>query len=124
VETWLVRIAVNLARDHLRSRRRAFWSMLLRRDAREVQGAELPDCLDGSPSPERLLIGRQQAAAVWAAAGALPLQQRTVFLLRFAEEMTLDEISQATQLELGTVKSHLHRALLAVRHHLRKEKGK
>jgi RNA polymerase sigma-70 factor (ECF subfamily) len=45
----------------------------------------------------------------------LPDRQRAVFLLRFVEEMTLEEIAQATELEIGTVKSHLHRALSAVR---------
>jgi RNA polymerase sigma-70 factor (ECF subfamily) len=119
VDTWLVRIAVNLARDHLRNRRRAFWSLLLRRDPREEGETGVPDCADPTPSPERVLLGREQAAFVWDAAAALPVQQRTVFLLRFAEEMTLEEISHATQLEMGTVKSHLHRALGAIRKRIR-----
>jgi len=45
----------------------------------------------------------------------LPPRQKAVFLLRFVEEMSVQEIAQATGLETGTVKSHLHRALSAVR---------
>jgi RNA polymerase sigma-70 factor (ECF subfamily) len=45
----------------------------------------------------------------------LPGKQRSVFLLRFVEEMELPEIATAMGLHVGTVKSHLHRALAAVR---------
>jgi RNA polymerase sigma-70 factor (ECF subfamily) len=46
---------------------------------------------------------------------ALPGKQRSVFLLRFVEGMELPEIATAMGLHVGTVKSHLHRALAAVR---------
>jgi RNA polymerase sigma-70 factor (ECF subfamily) len=45
----------------------------------------------------------------------LPERQKTVFLLRFAEEMTLLEIAAATGLSENAVKVHLYRALRAVR---------
>jgi len=45
----------------------------------------------------------------------LPERQRAVFLLRFVEEMPLQEIAAATSLEVGTVKTHLHRAVRIVR---------
>jgi RNA polymerase sigma-70 factor (ECF subfamily) len=45
----------------------------------------------------------------------LPGKQRSVFLLRFVEEMELPQIAAAMGLHVGTVKSHLHRALSAVR---------
>ena len=41
--------------------------------------------------------------------------QKAVFLLRFVEEMSLEEIAQALELRPGTVKSHLFRALRAVK---------
>ncbi len=112
VETWLIRIAVNLATDHLRSRKRAFWSFLKSTDS---DGAGEPEPARDAPSAERVLVARQRALLVWQAAAELPPQQRAVFHLRFAEEMSLEEIAEATQLEVGTVKSHLHRALLTVR---------
>jgi RNA polymerase sigma-70 factor (ECF subfamily) len=119
IETWLLRIAVNLALDFLRNRRRAFWARLLRLDDAEPDAAAW-QAVDDCPGPERALLAREQAAAVWAAVATLSPQQQAVFTLRFGEEMSLAEIAEATQLELGTVKSHLHRALTAVRRQLRK----
>ncbi len=117
VGTWLVRIAINLATDHGRNRRRAFWSRLMGGAGRsaESDAAAALEVAHPGASPERTLAARQQLAAVWDAADALAPQQRTVFLLRFAEEMTLEEIAEATDLEVGTVKAHLFRAVGAVR---------
>ena len=47
---------------------------------------------------------------MWDAVDNLPGKQRSVFLLRFVEEMELPEIATAMGLHVGTVKSHLHRA--------------
>jgi RNA polymerase sigma-70 factor (ECF subfamily) len=132
VGTWLVRIAVNLARDHGRSRKSAFWRRLFggsRNDAREATpSAHSESAIDEAASlaarqatPERELSARQELDAVWAAAEELSEQQRAVFFLRFAEEMTLEEIAQATSLELGTVKTHLHRAIGSLRRRLREK---
>jgi RNA polymerase sigma-70 factor (ECF subfamily) len=52
---------------------------------------------------------------VSAALESLSQKQRTVFLMRFIEEMDLDEISMATGMQINTVKTHLHRAVKAVR---------
>ena len=46
------------------------------------------------------------------------------FSLRFFEEMTLEEIAEAMQLEVGTVKAHLFRAVSAVRNKLKEQKQK
>jgi len=132
VGTWLVRIAVNLAMDHGRNRRRAFWSRVMGSAGRNNDGDALAMLNVAHPdaSPERALAARQELNAVWDAADALAPQQRTIFLLRFAEEMTLEEIADATDLEVGTVKAHLFRAVGAVRKKMgqrgteSKEKGK
>ncbi len=111
--TWLVRIAINLARDHIRSRRRAFWQRLVGGGERALNAAsELPD---HAASPERALAARQELAAVWAAVEDLSPQQREAFFLRFSEEMPIGEIAKAMQLQTGTVKSHLARAVGAIR---------
>ncbi len=117
VETWLVRIALNLARDHARSRRLAFWR-LLGREGRSDAAVAL-HLSDPTPLPDRRLIARERLAAVWAQVNRLPRRQRTCFLLRFVEEMPLERIAQAMELEVGTVKSHLARALGTVRRHLK-----
>jgi RNA polymerase sigma-70 factor (ECF subfamily) len=114
VGTWLVRIAVNLARDHARNRRLAFWRRLFAAPAGDTrsQAELLPS---PQSSPEQALVARQELDAVWSVVEALPQQQRAVFLLRFVEEMSLEEIAQALGLRVGSVKSHLFRALSAVR---------
>ena len=116
VGTWLVRIAVNLAADHGRNRRTAFWRRLFA--AAKPEGAAAPsadDTADPRASPELQLAVREQLQAVWSAVEGLSAQQRTAFVLRFAEEMTLEEVAQAMSLEVGTVKAHLARALGALR---------
>jgi RNA polymerase sigma-70 factor (ECF subfamily) len=42
-------------------------------------------------------------------------RQKVIFLLRYVEEMPLEEIARAMELKLGTVKSHLYRAVESVR---------
>ena len=66
-------------------------------------------------SAESALVAREQLLQVWHTVEALPGKQRSVFLLRFVEEMELAEIATALGLHVGTVKSHLHRALTTVR---------
>lgn len=113
VETWLMKIAVNLIRDQARNRRLRFW--------RHTQIAGKPvealsDRLsDHHRSPEQNALLQEEVMAVWEAAASLPERQRTVFLLRFVEDMDLAEIAAATGLKEGTVKTHLFRALQAVR---------
>jgi len=121
VGVWLLKIAVNLARDHQRSRLREFWDRL-RSSAAEVAdlGQSLPD---PRASPERDILGREEVAGVWAAVRKLSAQQRAVFVLRFVEELSLEEIAEATSLKLGTVKTHLFRAVHAVRQEC-KSKGR
>ncbi len=121
VATWLVRIALNLARDHQKSRRQWFWRRLLGSadPSTEAAAAEVPDL---RASPERTLLAREEAGSVARAVELLPARQREVFLLRFVEEMSLEEIAQATGLETGTVKSHLSRAVAAVRQKIRPQK--
>jgi RNA polymerase sigma-70 factor (ECF subfamily) len=113
IQTWLMRIAVNLIRDHARNRRLQFWKRA-RASAVDLDAASqwIPD---GGISPEGEALAKEQLAAVWSATGSLSERQRTVFLLRFAEDMDLLEIAAATGMKEGTVKVHLFRALQAVR---------
>ena len=117
VRTWLMRIAVNLAIDHRKSARLRFW----RRAAQTSLDVSFTgDWLaDRRSSPEAEASAREQVRAVWKATAALSERQRTVFLLRFVEEMEIREIAAAVGLQEGTVKAHLFRAVDAVRKKLR-----
>jgi RNA polymerase sigma-70 factor (ECF subfamily) len=113
IGTWFLQIAANLVRNHESSGRLKFWGRTLRSDADIADlGAVIPDHRE---SPEAQALVREQVRAIWNAAAALPTRQRTVFLLRFVEDMDLLEIAEVTGMKEGTVKAHLFRALQSVR---------
>ncbi len=115
--TWLMRIAINLEKDHWRNRRLQFW-----RHAR-ANSVDLDEASDWLPSGERSaeqqLIAREKVAQVWEVVARLSGRQRTVFLLRYVEDLELADIARATGLSEGTVKAHLSRALSKVRAELK-----
>lgn len=119
VQTWLLRIAVNLARDHVRNRRAGFWKRLLRL---EDNGAvtEEREPSSGRASPENGMLAREQLAAVWRVVDQLSARQKEVFVLRFVEEMELKEIADVLKLRTGTVKAQLFRAVTRVREQVRR----
>jgi RNA polymerase sigma-70 factor (ECF subfamily) len=122
VATWLSRIAVNLARDEAKNRRRSFWRRLLALgdSGGSPSQSSAMEVASGVASQEQSLLAREELNAVWTTVDRLPPQQRTVFLLRFLDEMSLEEVAQVLELELGTVKSHLSRALATVRRQVKR----
>jgi len=113
VATWLIRIALNLARDHTRTGRFRFWKRVT---ASAVDVAEVAAFVPTRDrSAEEHLIAQQQVTEIWQTVNGLSNRQRTIFLLRFLEEMEIPEIASVTGLPLGTVKSHLYRALAIIR---------
>ncbi len=113
VSTWLMQIAVNLVRDHCTSSRLKFWKRAMKTGVDVSTAGEWIE--DRQLSPEAAAVARQRVAAVWSAAENLPERQKTVFLLRFVEDMEVLEIAAATGMAEGTVKTHLFRALQTVR---------
>ena len=117
VKTWLMQIAVNLLRDRARSRRLRFWRQA---QVSSVDACTLPDVLANRElSPESHTLLKEQVRKIWQAARALSDMQRSVFLLRFVEEMDLLEIAEVLGIREGTVKSHLSRALNNVREQIK-----
>jgi len=113
VRTWLMQIAINLVRDFARNRRIRFWQRV---KEMAVDCGSLKDGIAGcGVSPEAQAVAKQQIEAVWRATGNLSERQRTVFLLRFVEDMDLIEIANVMGVTEGAVKVHLFRAVHTVR---------
>src|ERR1700761_747349 len=90
VATWLTRIATNLIRDSTRSRKFQFWKTA---SVTAVEVSAMADRIAApGTSPEANLVAREQLVKVWDAVATLPGKQRSVFLLRFVEDMELPEI--------------------------------
>ena len=104
----------------LRSRLRTFLypavrnlSIAARRKAGRCQaGAGEENLLTTLPAPEVVASGNDDLTAVLA---GLTEEQREVLLLRFVDGLSLEEISIAMEIPLGTVKSRLHNALKTLR---------
>jgi len=117
LNTWLLSIAVNLARDHARNRRFQFWRKAQRAAvSSEHTGEWLPD---RNISPEQTALINEEVQAVWNATKDLSERQRTVFLLRFVEDLDILEIAEATGLSESAVNVHLFRAVRNVRKRVR-----
>jgi RNA polymerase sigma-70 factor, ECF subfamily len=111
--TWLMRIAVNLLRDHTRTNRFRFWK---RANANAVDVFEVAQHIPQHESSlESRMIASEQMTLVWESVGSLSSRQREIFLLRFVEDLGLAEIAAITHLPISTVKSHLYRALATIR---------
>ena len=113
VGRWLTRIAVNQAIDRYRrdKRHRATYEPL-------DEGDHDDRAADGAPSPERTMAGAETLTRITAALAGLPEKQRSIFVLRHYQEMSLEEIAETLGLRLGTVKSGLHRAIQGLRRRL------
>ena len=113
VSTWLFSIANNLIRDQLRTKKFQFWR---KARAQAIDIAELASFLpSGASSPETILLVKERTRRVQEALKGLSVNQRRVFLLKFSEEMELDEISKTIGMPVNTVKTHLRRAVMAIR---------
>jgi len=115
--TWLFAIARHLLVDRLRRR-----SPLLFADLQPAESAssgfDVPDPDPRSPFDEALRQEQQQALG--SALDRLPGHYREVLLLRFREELSLDEIATVTASPLSTVKARLYRGLSHLRRRVEK----
>ena len=113
VGTWLMRIAFNLVRDHTKSQKFRFWKNAAANavDAHDVSQHLASD----ASSAEAQLIAKERVEMIHRTLQELSDKQRSVFVMRFVEEMNLPDIAEITGMSLPTVKTHLYRAVGAVR---------
>lgn len=102
LETWLHRVTLNLAYDHLRR--------VKRRELRPLSEARsTPD--PGATDPVVKVDSERAREALEAALERLPEDQRRAVILRFMSQLSYDEIAQVTGAAPGTVASRIFRAL-------------
>lgn len=106
--TWLYRIAINTAKNHLVSRsRRPPGSDV---DAEVAEQLDVGVRLQSRATPEDLLMMKEVESAIWDAINALPDELRTAITLREIDGMSYEEIAQAMDCPVGTVRSRIFRA--------------
>ncbi|MFZ1834870.1 MAG: RNA polymerase sigma factor RpoE [Pseudomonadales bacterium] len=110
--TWLYRIAINTAKNHLVSRSRRPPGVDIEvEDAEYLEGA---GSLRDNADPESLLATEQLRAAVDGAIRRLPEDLRTALTLREYEGLSYEEIAEVMRCPVGTVRSRIFRAREAV----------
>ncbi|WP_042357741.1 RNA polymerase sigma factor SigW [Bacillus rubiinfantis] len=115
--TWLFRIATNLCIDRLRKKKPDYYL-----DA-EVAGSEgltmYSQIPANTPLPEKELEGLELQEVVQKEILKLPEKYRSAIVLKYIEDLSLNEISEILDLPLGTVKTRIHRGREALRKQLR-----
>jgi len=110
--TWLYRIAINTAKNHLVARsRRPSDNEIDVQDAEQFEGA---DRLKEHATPELLLLSDEIATTINLAIEELPEELRTAISLREFEGMSYEEIAQTMVCPVGTVRSRIFRAREAI----------
>lgn len=113
--TWLYRIASNYSLDLIRMRKR-------HEDKRERGKAEERDILQtlpvNTPGPDRIMYSRQVQERVNEALNELSAQERTAFVLRHFEGMSIDEIGEALGTGTNATKHSIFRAVQKLRRSL------
>jgi RNA polymerase sigma-70 factor (ECF subfamily) len=109
---WLLAIAHNLAIDYLRKKKRAGLQEL---DAEPEDGAPMWEPASCDPSPYEIAAANERAQTVAEAMSRVPALFREVLVLRFQEQMKLEEIASLTGVPLATVKSRLYRGVQSLR---------
>jgi RNA polymerase sigma-70 factor (ECF subfamily) len=113
---WLTRIAINTCFDRLRSRRWQFWR---KRPSPDHEATILEFAAAPSPNAEEQVFASEIERRLVRALEKLSARQRSVFTLRHYDDLSLAEIAEILQLDTGTVKAHLFRAISKLREELR-----
>ena len=106
---WLYKIATNLAINALRKRKKWVFSSL-----DSVRGSLLTTFeQEAEPSADEIVVRLQKAIL------ALPTKQRLVFNMRYYDELSFEQISQATGQSVSTLKTNYHYAVKKIKEQVR-----
>lgn len=110
--TWLYRIAINTAKNHLVAQQRRPVDYQL--DMQDPDQYEIHARLRDDATPERMALQEELRVAVERAIAELPEELRTAILLREIDGLSYEEIAAAMQCPVGTVRSRIFRAREAI----------
>jgi len=113
--TWFYRILVNLCLDYRRRKGRVSWEPF---DDKAEQAINKNETFGSISSPDQNASAKEISLKVGVALEALPPKQRTAFLLRNHQGLSIRDIAKVMQTAEGTVKVHLHRAVATLKHRL------
>lgn len=113
-DTWLFTIARNLTIDQKRKRTMASLDELFEGNTEDDRPMAF-EVADGEPTPFDRFSNLEDRERIAAALLELDTLHRKVLVLRFHEELSLEEIAKVTRAPLSTVKSRLYRGLAAIR---------
>lgn len=116
--TWLYRIGINTAKNHLvATGRRAPTSTEV--EAEDAESMDEGEQLRDVNTPESVLLSKEIAATVNAAMDGLPEELRTAIQLREIEGMSYEDIAKVMDCPIGTVRSRIFRAREAISERLK-----
>lgn len=108
---WLTRVTVNACHD----RRKSAWWKWWQSSEGEVRLADHPS---GERTPEQQMLGREEQTRIWNAFRSLSARQQEVFVLRYLEGWSTDQVAETLAITSGSVKIHLFRAIRSLRRSL------
>lgn len=117
--TWLYRIATNLAVNHARDTRHERPENTLRLDEPDQETGATPDLADDSLTAEEQILRRERLAAIRQKVQALPERQRMAVVLHKYQQMDYREIAEVMKLSESATKSLLFRAYETLREQLK-----
>jgi len=120
--TWLYRIAINTAKNHVAARIRTPISAVSEFGS-EDSDVDFSARLSDIDTPEALLLSDEVRRTILSAIDALPQDLRTALILREIEGMSYEEIAKTMECPVGTVRSRLFRARDTIDAELKKIEG-
>lgn len=110
--TWFYRILVNVCIDYRRRRGHITWESFDEKTDKADNSSEMSTTIS---SPDREALAGEISRRVGEALQDLPAKQRTAFILKNHQGLSIREIAEVMQAAEGTVKTHLHRAVTTLR---------
>ncbi|QOK26368.1 RNA polymerase sigma factor SigW [Cytobacillus oceanisediminis] len=115
--TWLYRIATNLCIDRIRKKKPDYY---LDAEVAGMDGLNMySQIASDARLPEEDVESLELQETIQREISKLPEKYRSVIVLKYIEELSLNEISETLDLPLGTVKTRIHRGREALRNQLR-----